>query len=87
MLAWSCERDTLFASCTRFDYLTTGSPPPEDEKGLSTKLRAMHGGAVPNPRSHLVVADDPAPEIAARAWIGQKSGLDRGELLRMPYNQ
>lgn len=57
----------------------------DGEEGLSTKLRAIHGGLYP--QSNLVVADDPAAEIAARTWIDQKSGLDRSQLLRRPYNE
>ncbi|KAF3008224.1 hypothetical protein E8E14_009615 [Neopestalotiopsis sp. 37M] len=61
------------------------------EKGISTHLRAKHGGLYP--QSHLVVADNPAAEIAARTWIDERYKLDRRQLLRvhdrpwMPYNQ
>ncbi|KAI8718591.1 hypothetical protein NCS52_00638400 [Fusarium sp. LHS14.1] len=88
----------LFSSCTRLPDVTTPNgkfkanfttsrlvPSKEGEEGLSTKLRAIHGGLYP--QSNLVVADDPAAEIAARTWIDQKSGLDRSQLLRMPYNE
>ncbi|KAJ5731694.1 uncharacterized protein N7483_006202 [Penicillium malachiteum] len=88
----------LFSSCTRLpdvitpngkykaSYDTSRLVRLEDgEAGLSTKLRAMPGGLYP--QSHLVVADDPAAEIAARTWIDQSSGLDRRDLLRYPYNR
>ncbi|EHK21092.1 uncharacterized protein TRIVIDRAFT_70145 [Trichoderma virens Gv29-8] len=39
------------------------------------------------PQRHLVVADDPAAEIAARTWIDQRSGLDRSQLMHMTYNE
>ncbi|KAH7019706.1 hypothetical protein EDB80DRAFT_676677 [Ilyonectria destructans] len=90
--------ELLFSSCTRLpDVITpegnfkaacaTSSLEPwkDGEEGLSAKLRAMHGGLYP--QSHLVVADDPAAEIAARTWIDQKSGLNRSDLLEKSYNE
>ncbi|CAI7569709.1 unnamed protein product [Penicillium glandicola] len=87
----------VLSSCTRLPDVITpdgmkygtrygiGSlePWPENESGLSRKLRALHGGLYP--RSDLVVADDPAAEVAARTWIDQYSSLDRSELLEKPY--
>lgn len=88
----------LFSSCTRLPDVITPEGKfkashetsklvelEEGEAGLSTKLRAMHGGLYP--QSHLVVADDPAAEIAARTWIDQSSGLDRSDLLKYTYNE
>lgn len=87
----------LFSSCTRLpDIITTrgsykGSYDTaslvkieDGESGLSAKLRAMPGGLYP--QSNIVVADDPAAEIAARTWIDQNSDLDRSELLKYSYN-
>lgn len=67
---------------TRYD---TGSlePWPTGEMGISKQIRAIHGGLYP--QSNLVVADDPAAEVAARTWIDQKSRLDRSHLLQKPY--
>lgn len=56
---------------------------PQGEKGISSKLRGIHGGLYP--QSDLVVADDPLAEIAARTWIDEYKRLDRSQLLRMPY--
>lgn len=88
----------LFSSCTRLPDVITPEGKfkagfatsrleswKDGEEGLSAQLRAMHGGLYP--RSHLVVADDPAAEIAARTWIDQKSGLNRSDLLKMSYNE
>ncbi|KAL2754101.1 hypothetical protein ACRALDRAFT_2060082 [Sodiomyces alcalophilus JCM 7366] len=90
--------ELLFSSCTRLPDVITPEGKfkagyetsrleswKDGEEGLAAKLRAMHGGLYP--QSHLVVADDPAAEIAARTWIDQKSGLDRSDLLTMPYNK
>jgi hypothetical protein len=92
--------ELLFSSCTRLPDVITPSGEykawhetsrlvrwENGEKGLSAKLRAMHGGLYP--QSQLVVADDPASEIAARTWIDQKSQscLDRSQLMHMPYNK
>ena len=87
----------LFSSCTRLpdvitskgkfkaDFRTSRLVPWKDgEKGISTELRAIHGGLFP--QSHIVVADNPTAEIAARTWIDQKAGLDRSELLQVPYH-
>lgn len=54
----------------------------QKEKGLSSELRAIHGGLYP--QSHIVVADNPTAEIAARTWIDQYAKLDRKQLLRAP---
>ncbi|KAJ6019736.1 hypothetical protein N7522_000444 [Penicillium canescens] len=88
--------DLLFSSCTRLPDVITSTgkykakfqtsrlvPLQEGEEGLATKIRAMHGGLYP--QSHLVVADDPMAEIAARTWIDEESGLDRSDLLTIPY--
>lgn len=85
----------LFSSCTRLpdvirpdgsfmaSYKTSHLMPwLIGEKGLASKLRAIHGGLFP--QSHLVVADDPCAEISARTWIDQESDLDRSQLLRVP---
>lgn len=87
----------LFSSCTRLadvivgdqkykaDHKTGNLVPWEadEEKGLAVRLKAIHGGLYP--QSHIVIADDPMSEIAARTWIDQHSGLDRRMLLRKPY--
>ncbi|KAJ5965858.1 ankyrin repeat-containing domain [Penicillium waksmanii] len=89
--------NVVLSSCTRLpDVITpdgvkygtrydTGSLVrwPEGQRGLSRILRAIHGGLYP--RSDLVVADDPAAEVAARTWIDQYSSLKRSELLKKPY--
>ncbi|CAN9091613.1 unnamed protein product [Alternaria alternata] len=54
----------------------------QKEKGLSAELRTIHGGLYP--QSHIVVADDPGAEIAARTWIDQYAEADRSQLLRRP---
>ncbi|KAF6803315.1 hypothetical protein CMUS01_15123 [Colletotrichum musicola] len=90
--------ELLFSSCTRLPDVITSEgkfkaafntsrlePWKDGEEGLSSQLRTIHGGLYP--QSHLVVADDPAAEIAARTWIDQKSRLDRSDLLRQPYNE
>ncbi|KAK4171219.1 hypothetical protein QBC36DRAFT_100935 [Triangularia setosa] len=90
--------DVLFASCTRLPDVTTSERQyktsfktaelgrmKDGEAGLSSKLRALHGGLYP--RSDIVVADDPMSEIAARTWIDEKGGLIRSRLLHMPYYQ
>ncbi|KAJ5915305.1 hypothetical protein N7454_011059 [Penicillium verhagenii] len=88
-----------FSSCTRLPDIITPDGKEykasyetsrmvklgDGEAGLSTKLRAMPGGLYP--QSDLVVADDPAAEIAARTWIDQVSDLDRSDLLKRPYNK
>lgn len=56
---------------------------PQGERGISSKLRGIHGGLYP--QSDLVVADDPFAEIAARTWIDEHKRLDRRQLLHMPY--
>ena len=60
-------------------------PKPVGERGLSAKLRSIHGGLYP--QSDLVVADDPFAEIAARTWIDEYAKLDRAQLLKLPYTQ
>ncbi|KAK9773235.1 hypothetical protein SCAR479_10152 [Seiridium cardinale] len=100
--------ELLFSSCTRLPDVITSKgkfkahhatsrlvalPDPDSEKGLSAKLKAMHGGLYP--QSHLVVADDPAAEIAARTWIDERTWregnrtvkLDRQDLLEVPYHK
>lgn len=90
--------DLLFASCTRLPDVITSKGKYKasfatsrlelwstGEKGLASKLRAMHGGLYP--QCQVVIADDPGSEIAARTWIDQKSGLDRSKLLYMTYNE
>jgi ankyrin repeat protein len=84
--------ELLFSSCTRLpdaimpkgrfkaQYKTVGLDPwPKGERGLDRELKAIHGGLYP--QSDLVVADNPAAEIAARVWIDKKIGLDRELLL------
>jgi hypothetical protein len=56
----------------------------DDETGLGTRLRTIHGGLYP--QSDLVVADDPLAEIAARSWIDEYAELDPQKLLHMSYN-
>ncbi|AEO59652.1 hypothetical protein MYCTH_2308116 [Thermothelomyces thermophilus ATCC 42464] len=88
----------LFSSCTRLPDVITPKGEykawhetsrlvrwDDGEKGLAAKLRAIHGGLYP--QCQLVVADDPAAEIAARTWIDQKSGLDRSQLMHMTYTE
>jgi hypothetical protein len=90
----------LFSSCTRLPDVITPKGEykawhetsrlvrwADGEKGLSAKLRAMHGGLYP--QCQLVVADDPAAEIAARTWIDQHGSghLDRSQLMHMTYDQ
>ncbi|KAH6970770.1 hypothetical protein BKA56DRAFT_559262, partial [Ilyonectria sp. MPI-CAGE-AT-0026] len=91
--------ELIFSSCTRLaDVITPNDgdfkaswitskliPIETGEKGLAAKLAAIHGGLYP--QSHLVVADDPAAEIAARTWIDQKSDLDRSHLLHTTYDK
>ena len=95
------ERDPtlLFASCTRLpDVITPDGkkfkahyqtskfePWPEKEKEIPYKLRAIHGGLYP--RSHIVIADDPLAEIAARTWIDEELKLDRSKLLTCSYGK
>ena len=85
----------IFSSCVRLCEVRTTGPNskelvadmrtgrlktrPSGEKGISTKLRTIHGGLYP--QSHIVVADDPFAEIAARVWIDEYAKLDRKELL------
>ena len=57
---------------------------PDGERGISTKIRSMHGGMYP--QSDIVVADDPYAEIAARTWIDEYAGLDRKKLLELSYD-
>jgi hypothetical protein len=86
-----------FSSCTRLCKVRTSEmelvadiktgklkPKLEGEKGLSTKLRSIHGGLFP--QSDFVVADDPYAEIAARTWTDEAAQLDRGKLLEKPYD-
>ncbi|KAK0667869.1 hypothetical protein QBC41DRAFT_278083 [Cercophora samala] len=90
--------DLLFSSCTRLPDVTTPERPyktgfhnaelgrfKDGEAGLSSKLRALHGGLYP--RSHLVVADDPMTEIAARTWIDEEGKMNREQLLHMSYER
>jgi hypothetical protein len=58
---------------------------PDGEKGISAKLRSIHGGLFP--QSDLVVADDPFAEIAACTWIDEYVKLDRRQLLNLPYSE
>ncbi|KAL9117163.1 MAG: hypothetical protein Q9187_006304 [Circinaria calcarea] len=66
-----------FSSCTRLCDVRTPEKQfkanwktghmeeiPDDETGLGTRLRTIHGGLYP--QSDLVIADDPLAEIAAR---------------------
>jgi hypothetical protein len=89
--------ELVFSSCTRSaDEMVQGENYKrkfrtgkldtweDEERGLFSKLKAMHGGLYP--RSDLVVADDPAAEIAVRTWIDAESDLDRSQLLHMTYN-
>jgi hypothetical protein len=87
-----------FSSCTRLCDVRTSREEmnasfqtghmrviPKGQKGLQTKIRAMHGGMYP--QSDLVVADDPLAEIAARTWIDEYAKLDRKQLMQgMPYD-
>lgn len=90
--------ELLFSSCTRLPDVITSKgkfkagfkssrlePWKVGEEGLAAQLRAIPRGIYP--QSHLVVADDPAAETAARTWIDQASNLDRSELLHKPYNE
>ena len=87
-----------FSSCTRLCEVSTSKGElvadiktgrlklkPVGEKGISTKLRSIHGGLYP--QSHLVVADDPFAEIAARTWIDEYAKLKRSQLLTMTYEK
>lgn len=85
----------IFSGCTRLCEVRTDGPNgkelvadvntgrlktrPGGEKGISIKLRTIHGGLYP--QSHIVVADDPFAEIAARVWIDEYAKLDREKLL------
>jgi hypothetical protein len=87
-----------FSSCTRLCDVRTSREEmnatfqtghmrvtPKGQKGLQTKIRAIHGGMYP--QSDLVVADDPLAEIAARTWIDEYAKLDRKQLMQgMPYD-
>ncbi|KAF5676593.1 ankyrin repeat-containing protein [Fusarium heterosporum] len=101
-VALEIKRDfpgVLLSSCTRlpdiispegFKYGTsyqTGKFQkwPDGERKIAKQLRGLHGGLYP--QSNLVVADDPAAEVAARTWIDQRSRLDRKKLLHEPYYQ
>ncbi|KAK4188166.1 hypothetical protein QBC35DRAFT_451607 [Podospora australis] len=90
--------DLLFSSCTRLPDVTTTERAyktsfqtaelrrfKDGEAGLSSNLRALHGGLYP--RSHLVIADDPMAEIVVCTWIDEEGKLDRERLLQMPYYQ
>lgn len=90
--------DLLFSSCTRLpDVITTEGAYKasfqdaelrrfeDGEAGLSAKLRALPGGLYPP--SHLVVADDPTAEIAARTWMDEEGEMDRSRLMDMSYEQ
>lgn len=85
-----------FSSCTRLCEVRTSDREwvadmrtgklklkPTGEKGISSKLRGIHGGLYP--QSDLVVADDPFAEIAARTWIDEYAKLDRTRLFRDPF--
>ncbi|KAL2166183.1 hypothetical protein VTG60DRAFT_3143 [Thermothelomyces hinnuleus] len=85
----------LLASCTRMPDVVTPKgnfkasfttaelgPWPQGEKRIAAELRAIHGGLYP--QSDLVVADNPAAEIAARVWIDKALRLDRKKLLNGP---
>lgn len=87
-----------FSSCTRLCEVSTSKGElvadiktgrlklkPVGEKGISTKLRSIHGGLYP--QSNLVVADDPFAEIAARTWIDEYAKLKRSQLLTMTYEK
>jgi hypothetical protein len=87
-----------FSSCTRLCEVRTSNMEltadtktgrlklkPEGERGISAKLRSIHGGLFP--QSDLVVADDPFAEIAARTWIDEYAKLDRSQLLKLPFSQ
>jgi hypothetical protein len=85
----------IFSGCTQLCEVRTSGPNgkelvadmktghlktrPGGEKGISTKLRTIHGGLYP--QSHIVVADDPFAEIVARVWIDDYAKLDRRQLL------
>ncbi|KAK7908442.1 hypothetical protein PG985_015745 [Apiospora marii] len=88
-------KDLLFSSCTRLADLSRSGENyqsgyndgnlklwPENVDGIHRKLKAIHGGLYP--QSHLVVADDPAAEIAARVWIDKKGKLEREDLMDRP---
>ncbi|KAK4197907.1 hypothetical protein QBC40DRAFT_136554, partial [Triangularia verruculosa] len=90
--------DLLFSFCTRLPDVTTSDSQynvsfltgdlkriQDGETGLSAKLRALHGGLYP--RFDIVVADDPAAEIAARTWIDEEGRMPREQLLHMSYYQ
>lgn len=85
----------LLASCTRMPDVITSKGNfkasfttaelgswPQGEKRIAAELRAIHGGLYP--QSDLVVADNPAAEIAARVWIDKDLRLDRKKLLNGP---
>ena len=87
----------IFSSCTRLCEVKTPKGDlvadmktgrlklkPTGQKGISTKLREIHGGLFP--QSHMVVADDPFAEIAARTWIDEYAKLNRRQLLEMNYD-
>jgi hypothetical protein len=87
-----------FGSCTRLCDVRTSKEEmnasfqtghmrviPKGQRGLQTKIRAMHGGLYP--QSDLVVADDPFAEIAARTWIDEYAKLDRAQLMHMSFNR
>ena len=89
----------LFSSCTRLPDVVSPNGAnykvrfataklqkwDPGEEGIANKLRAIHGGLYP--QSNIVIADNPLAEIAARTWIDQEAGLDRSELLYMPYDK
>ncbi|KAM0351662.1 hypothetical protein ACHAPU_002672 [Fusarium lateritium] len=98
-VALEIKRDypgVLLSSCTRLpdvispdgvkygtSYKTGGFQRwPDGEGRIAKQFRGLHGGLYP--QSDLVVADDPAAEVAARTWIDQHSRLDRKKLLLEP---
>ena len=91
------DSNMIFSSCTRLCEVRTSKgelivdtktgrlkPKPTGEKGISTRLRSIHGGLFP--QSDMVVADDPFAEIAARTWIDEYVKLDRAKLLELRYS-
>ncbi|XPT00523.1 hypothetical protein M3J09_009674 [Ascochyta lentis] len=89
----------LFSSCTRLPDVVSPNGAnykvrfataklqkwDPGEEGIANELRAIHGGLYP--QSNMVIADNPLAEIAARTWIDQEAGLDRSELLNIPYDK
>lgn len=92
-----------FSSCTRLGEVKTSrdkrgagsghkdgtiEAKPDGEKGISAKLRSIHGGLFPHSDVvELVVADDPLAEIAPPIWIDEYAKLDRNQLLELPYSE